>query len=291
MEFTVITGMSGAGKTHASNIFEDLGYYCIDNMPSKMIPYFVELYSKVQDRNERVAFVIDVRGESDFISLLTEIDALKAKGYDNKLVFIDCNDQVLITRYKESRRVHPLVATKNLTVKEALVTERMLLLPVKERADYTIDTTNLTPSQLRDKLVAIQDIATYSPMIITCMSFGYKYGIPQDADLLFDVRCLPNPYYIPELRELTGRDSAVYDYVLSFDDTKMFLKKLYDMIDFLLPLYIKEGKKQLTVAIGCTGGKHRSVAITETLAAYLKGRELKSVSVHRDIVKKFVGDK
>lgn len=291
MEFLVITGMSGAGKTQASNILEDMGYYCIDNMPSAMIPYFAELYSQMPGRSANVAFIIDVRGESDFLPLLSELDVLKAKGYCCRTVFIDCENRVLVNRYKETRRVHPLVTLKNISVSEALALERKLLEPVREKADYIIDTTNLTSHQLRDKLLAIQNTSRTRSLVVTCLSFGYKYGIPTEADLVFDVRCFPNPFYVPELKNLTGLEGEVKDYVFSAGQVREFMNKLFDMMDFLIPLYSEEGKSQLTVAIGCTGGKHRSVAIAEALAEHFRTGGLNPITVHRDIVKKFVGDK
>ncbi len=291
MEFLVITGMSGAGKTQASNILEDMGYYCIDNMPSAMIPYFAELYSQMPGRSANVAFIIDVRGESDFLPLLSELDVLKAKGYCCRTVFIDCENRILVNRYKETRRVHPLVTLKNISVSEALALERKLLEPVREKADYIIDTTNLTSHQLRDKLLAIQNTSRTRSLVVTCLSFGYKYGIPTEADLVFDVRCFPNPFYVPELKNLTGLEGEVKDYVFSAGQVREFMNKLFDMMDFLIPLYAEEGKSQLTVAIGCTGGKHRSVAIAEALAEHFRTGGLNPITVHRDIVKKFVGDK
>jgi UPF0042 nucleotide-binding protein len=291
MEFVVITGMSGAGKTQASHVMEDMGYYCIDNMPSAMIPYFAEVYSTMPGKSANVAFIIDVRGESDFQPLLSELARLKESGYCCRTVFIDCEDRVLINRYKETRRVHPLVTLKNVSVNEALSMERQMLEPMKEKADYQIDTSTLTSSQLRDKLMAILGTSRTDSMVITCMSFGYKYGIATEADLVFDVRCFPNPFYVPELKHQTGLDEAVRDYVFSHKPTVDFMSKLYDMVDFLVPLYAEEGKTQLTIAIGCTGGKHRSVAITEALAIHLQASGLNTISVHRDIIKKFIGDK
>ncbi len=291
MEFVVITGMSGAGKTQASHVMEDMGYYCIDNMPSAMIPYFAEVYSTMPGKSANVAFIIDVRGESDFQPLLSELARLKENGYCCRTVFIDCEDRVLINRYKETRRVHPLVTLKNVSVNEALSMERQMLEPMKEKADYRIDTSTLTSSQLRDKLMAILDTSRTDSMVITCMSFGYKYGIATEADLVFDVRCFPNPFYVPELKQQTGLDEAVREYVFSHKPTIDFMTKLYDMVDYLVPLYAEEGKTQLTIAIGCTGGKHRSVAITEALATHLQAGGLNTITVHRDIIKKFIGDK
>jgi len=291
MEFVVITGMSGAGKTQASHVMEDMGYYCIDNMPSAMIPYFAEVYSTMPGKSANVAFIIDVRGENDFHPLLSELSRLKEKGYCCRTVFIDCEDRVLINRYKETRRVHPLVTLKNVSVNEALSMERQMLEPMKEKADYRIDTSTLTSSQPRDKLMAILDTSRTDSMVITCMSFGYKYGIATEADLVFDVRCFPNPFYVPDLKHQTGLDEAVCEYVFAHEPTVNFMTKLYDMIDYLIPLYAEEGKTQLTIAIGCTGGKHRSVAISEALASHLQAGGLNAISVHRDIIKKFIGDK
>ena len=291
MEYLVISGMSGAGKSLTVDVLEDMGYYCIDNMPSAMIPYFAEVYSTMPGKSTNVAFIIDVRGESDFQPLLSELARLKEKGYCCRTVFLDCEDRVLINRYKETRRVHPLVTLRNVSVNEALAMERRMLEPMKEAADYRIDTSTLTPSQLRDKLMAILDTSRTDSMVITCMSFGYKYGIATEADLVFDVRCFPNPFYVPELKPMTGLDEAVRQYVFSHQPTVDFISKLYEMLDFLVPLYAEEGKSQLTIAIGCTGGKHRSVAITEALAAHLQSIGLNTITVHRDIVKKFIGDK
>ncbi len=291
MDFVVITGMSGAGKTQAAHVLEDMGYYCIDNMPSTMIPYFAEVYSKMPGKSPNVAFIMDVRGESDFQPLLDELDRLRANGYCCRTVYIDCEDRVLINRYKETRRVHPLVTLKTISVNEALALEREMLEPVKEKADYLIDTSTLTSAQLKDKVMAILNSSRTGSLVITCMSFGYKYGIATEADLVFDVRCFPNPFYVPELKGLTGLDEAVKNYVFDNRSTTEFIAKLFDMIDYLIPLYAEEGKTQLTIAIGCTGGKHRSVAITEAVARHLEADGLNTITVHRDIIKKFIGDK
>lgn len=292
MEFLVLTGMSGAGKTQASNTLEDMGYYCIDNMPAALIATFAELYTQTPGKAQNVAFILDVRGENEFNTLFEQLDMLKKRGYACRTVFIDCNDRVLLNRFKETRRLHPLVALKNVTVSEAIMLEREMLSPVKARADYVIDTSTLTPLQLRDRIKAILFASEGgSGMIITCLSFGFKYGIATEADLVFDVRCFPNPYYKEELRDLTGLDDPVRDFVFSFDETNSFMDKLFDMVDYLIPLYIEEGKPQLIIAFGCTGGKHRSVAIAEALASHLRANNLNTVTIHRDIVKKFTGDK
>ena len=291
MEFLILTGMSGAGKSQASNTLEDMGYYCIDNMPAALIPVFAELYTQTPGKASSVAFIIDVRGEIEFQSLFDQLEKLKEKGYDCRTIFVDCDSDVLLHRYKETRRVHPLAAPKNLPVKDAIETEREMLAPVRAQADYVIDTSYLSNHQLHDKLSAILAARGHSNIVINCMSFGFKYGIASEADLVFDVRCFPNPYYIEELKDKTGLDDEVRSYVFSFSQTLKFMEKLTDMIDFLLPLYIEEGKSQLIIAIGCTGGKHRSVAIAEALGAHLKERGMTTVTIHRDIIKKFSGDK
>lgn len=291
MDFIILTGMSGSGKSNAANTLEDMGYYCIDNMPVSLIPKFVELYTKTPGKSSNVAFIIDVRGEIEFNSLFDELAQLSSGGFNCRTIFIDCNNTVLLNRYKETRRIHPLVAARNISINEAIATEREMLSEVKTRADYIIDTSTMTIHQLRDKIVAIVTSDVKKNIFVTCMSFGFKYGITTEADLVFDVRCFPNPFYEPELKDLTGIDKAVSDYVFSFDQTKAFMKKLCDMIDFLMPLYIEEGKAQLIIAVGCTGGKHRSVAITEALASHLKDQGIKTISIHRDIIKKAVGDK
>lgn len=291
MEFLIITGMSGSGKSQASNILEDLGYYCIDNMPSAMIGYFANLYTKMPGKTSNVALVIDVRGETDFHPLVNEIKRLCDEGFTCRIIFMDSEDRVIINRYKESRRSHPLVAHKNISVSEALAEERVMLAPVKDAADYVIDTTNLTASQLRNKLISCVGGTLTGSVVITCMSFGFKYGVPTDADLVFDVRCFPNPYYIAELRDKTGLDKPVKDYVFASKNADEFKNKLIEMLDFLIPLYVEEGKNQLTIAIGCTGGKHRSVAFTEAVSEHLSNSYSNVMTIHRDIIKKFIGDK
>lgn len=291
MEILLLTGMSGAGKTQAGHTLEDLGYYCIDNMPSAMIPYFVDICSEMPMKSSSVAFIMDVRGESDFASFLNGFELLKEKGHQCHTIYLECDDQVLINRYKETRRAHPLVNLMNLSVSDAIATERRMLAPVRDVADYFIDTSTLTTAQLKDKLMLILNCSRTDSLVITCMSFGYKYGIPAEADLVFDVRCFRNPFYVPDLKPLTGLDPAVRDYVMTNEATLGFMDRLYALIDYLVPLYVEEGKTQVTIAIGCTGGKHRSVAVAEALSSHFKDRKLNSITLHRDMVKKFVGDK
>ncbi len=283
MRYIIVTGMSGAGKSNAAGTLEDMGFYCIDNMPVALISKFAELYAETESRRSDVAFIIDVRGESDFGPLIDEIKALKDGGYDCRVLVLDCSDKVLLNRYKETRRIHPLSAWHNITVSDALVMERKMLEPIFRAADYRIDTTYLTPKQAQEQIRNIINPLAKRSITVNVMSFGFKNGSVPEADLLFDVRCFPNPFYIPELKELTGLDAPVREYIMNSPQTITFLEKLYDMIDFLIPLYVAEGKKQLTVAIGCTGGKHRSVMIAEALSNHLKDRGELTVVIHRDI--------
>jgi UPF0042 nucleotide-binding protein len=283
MEFVIITGISGAGKSRAANAFEDMGFYCVDNMPPSLIQKFAEICAQSNGNISKVAFVTDVRGGSLFESLFVEIDKLRQSNFDFKLLFLDASDETIVKRYKETRRKHPL---DNLfgSVTEAIANERRILQPVRERADYIIDTTNLSLAQLRDRITTIfAEGNKKDNIIVNCMSFGFKFGIPIDADLVFDVRCFPNPFYIDELKPLTGLDEKVRDYVFSFKETNEFMDKLYDMIDFLLPFYIAEGKTHLTISIGCTGGKHRSVAMSEKLCDHINDKGYYAVVSHRDI--------
>lgn len=291
MDFIILTGMSGAGKTQAAHILEDLGYYCIDNMPVAMIPEFAEFYTKSPTRTANVAFIIDVRGEIEFGTLFNEMDQLKEKGFVCRTIFMDCADNVLVNRYKETRRLHPLVPIRNIGIREAIDEERKILESVKARAEYIIDTTNLTLSQLRQRVTVIISGVLANGIVVNCISFGFKYGIVTEADMVFDVRCFRNPFYVDSLRDKTGLDKEVRDYVFETIDTNRFMDKLTDMVDFLIPLYTEEGKSQLIVAIGCTGGKHRSVAIAERLCDHLVTKGCNAVAIHRDIIKKYVGDK
>ncbi len=277
--------MSGAGKSQAADAIEDLGWYTIDNMPAQLIPKVAEIYTASPGNQGKVAFVVDIRGQVDFESLFSRLDELKLQNINCRAVFMDCSDEVIIARYKYTRRSHPLVKSKGITMAEALRREREFLAPAKLRADYIIDTTKLTTNQMKEKIAGIVNVGSEHEMFVTCMSFGFKHGAAVEADLVFDVRCFPNPYYYPELKEHTGLEAPVRDFVFSHDETKEFLKKLSDMIDFLLPLYDKEGKAQLIIAVGCTGGKHRSVAITEALSAHIRDEGYSTVTIHRDITK------
>lgn len=284
MAIVIVTGVSGAGKSRAANALEDIGFYCVDNMPPALIPKFAELCLQTDGKIKNMAIVTDVRGGDLFNSLFTDLEELRKQGGDYKILFLDADDSVLIRRFKETRRKHPL-STPGGSIQEALETERAILRPARERADYIIDTTNLSPAQLRERLTVLFLGDKRTGLMVNCMSFGFKYGPATEGDLVFDVRCFPNPFYIDSLKRLTGLDAAVRDYVFSSDVTRQFMVKLFDLIDFLLPLYIEEGKSQLVVAIGCTGGKHRSVAIAEALYRHLLEKKVPVAVNHRDIQK------
>ena len=285
MEFLIITGLSGAGKSRAADVLEDLDYYCVDNMPVALMPRFAELCMATKGRYEKVALVTDVREKDGFDTLLSTLDELKAMDLGCHILYMDADVRTLVRRYKESRRPHPL-AVPGSTVEESIKREMRLLAPVRERAEYIVSTSNQPLSALQQRLFALfADKDRKRELDITVMSFGYKYGLPMEADLVFDARFLPNPFYVEELRPQSGLDPAVSDYVLSFQQTEEFLGQLEKMLDFLLPLYVEEGKLGLTIAVGCTGGRHRSVAIAAALNKRLQGKGLKSVNLNRDIDK------
>lgn len=281
MRFIIVTGLSGAGKSQAIRCLEDLNYFCIENIPPSLIPKFAELSYKVNDSVEKIAIVIDVRGGKFFDELFNGLRELNEIGYRYEILFLDASDEALVKRFKESRRTHPL--SKKGRILTGIQQEREMLSEVKLKADCVIDTTDLTVRKLRDKLKCIYgEKEREGGFVINVMSFGFKYGMPIDADLIFDVRFLPNPYYIDELRSLSGNDSSIKDYVTSFEVTREFIKKVTDMLDFLIPYYIKEGKSQLVVGIGCTGGRHRSVVIANAINDFLKDNHNTEI-IHRDI--------
>ena len=285
MEFLIITGLSGAGKSRAADVLEDLDYYCVDNMPVALMPKFAELCIATGGRYEKVALVTDVRGKNSFEELLKIIDELENMNCNVRILYMDADVRTLVRRYKESRRPHPL-ATRGTSIEDAIYKEIDLLTPVRERADYIVNSANLTLGQLQSRLFTLFSAEGGKREIdVTVESFGYKYGLPLDADLVFDVRFLPNPYYVEELRQLTGLDRPVAEYVFHYQQTRTFMEKIQEMLDYLLPLYIEEGKLTLTVAVGCTGGRHRSVAIAAALTEYLKAEGVNAVNINRDIEK------
>jgi len=281
MKLILLTGMLASGKSIALRVFQDLGYYCIDNMPPDLIVEFVELSQKIEPKIEKIALVVDVRGRMFFGDIDELLDSLK-KNYGCEIVFINAMDEVLIRRYKASRRRHLLGADERIEV--TIQKERKLLQKVWEKSDYFIDTTNSRDAEFKSKLIKMFGTEEdQNEMNIDIVSFGFKYGILMDADLIFDVRFLPNPYYEPELKALSGKDDAVYQYVMSYPESNEFVRKVVDMLSFLLPKYLKEGKRQLIIGIGCTGGRHRSVTITRVLQEQLRKNNIASNIDHRDI--------
>ncbi|MBP1561682.1 MAG: RNase adapter RapZ [Oscillospiraceae bacterium] len=284
MKFLIVTGMSGSGKSGAVNVLEDIGYYCIDNIPPQLIPKFAEICIN-NGQMQKVAIVTDIRGGELFFELDEGLNYLKSNKLDTSIIFLDASDEVLIKRYKETRRKHPLDEQCHGSLQRAINTEREVLASVREHADYYIDTSELSMNQLKETVYSLFLDNPNESMVVKVMSFGFKYGVSREADLVFDVRCLPNPFYIPELKQHTGLESCVRDYVLSFEQSQTLVKKLEDMLDFLIPLYIHEGKSQLVIAFGCTGGKHRSVTFAETIYKYLSDKNMKCRICHRDINK------
>lgn len=282
ISFVIITGISGAGKTEAMKAFEDLGYFCVDNLPPVLLPKFAELCAQSEGRINRIALVVDIRGGGFFDSLLASLALLEEAGYSYEILYLEAEDEVIIRRFKESRRRHPLAGEGRIA--DGIQAERSRLENVKGKASMIIDTSNLTVRQLREKITErFGQLNDGQKMIITIVSFGFGHGIPLDADLIFDVRFLPNPYYVDSLRDLDGNYQEVADYVLKWPVTAKFLAKLYDFISFLIPQYINEGKLQLVIGIGCTGGRHRSVTIANQLREFLKAKGYKAVVEHRDI--------
>ncbi|MDE6661946.1 MAG: RNase adapter RapZ [Lachnospiraceae bacterium] len=283
MRFVVVTGMSGGGKSTVLKMLEDAGFYCVDNLPVPLIEKFMELIMTPGTEITKVALGLDVRADQPFEDVRKTLGKLRDDGYTFEILFMDASDNVLIKRYKETRRMHPLSPEGR--IEDGVGKERKILEGIKKKSDYVIDTSNLLTRELREELGRIfVGNEGYNSLMITILSFGFKNGIPADADLVFDVRFLPNPFYIDELKHKTGNDKEVQDYVLSFMEASDFMEKLVDMLNFLIPNYIKEGKYQLVVGIGCTGGKHRSVTLANELYARMKNRGSYGIKLyHRDI--------
>ncbi len=281
MKFIIVSGVSGAGKSQALKALEDAGYFCVDNLPLSVSEKFLEICHK-SETFKKVALGIDIRGQLFFSEFNHFIQALKVFGIKYTMVFLEATDDTLVSRFKETRRKHPL--WEEGTVLDDIKRERELLEPIKNVADLIIDTTDTELKELRKKILLFaEEKESLKDMVIDVSSFGYKYGCPKDGDIVFDVRFLPNPFYVKELKHKTGLDKKVEDYVMMWPNTKRFLKKFMDLVEFILPQYIKEGKKQLHIAIGCTGGKHRSVVLSETIAEILKKDGYKVYIKHRDI--------
>ena len=283
MEILIISGLSGAGKSKAASALEDMGFYIVDNMPAAMILKFAEFCAGGNGRYDRVALVYDVRTASSFTELFDVLDQLKKMDGVCRMLFLEASPETIIKRYKETRRRHPLARGTD-SLEEAVEKERVLMDPVKDRADFVIDTSRLSTAQLRSELLRLfGQEGEKGGMTVSVVSFGFKYGLPLEADLVFDVRFMPNPFYIEDLRPQTGLDRAVADYVFQFPQTRDYMKKLEDLLAFSLPLYAEEGKTSLTVAVGCTGGHHRSVAVTHALAAFVRNQGYQTVENHRDM--------
>jgi RNase adapter protein RapZ len=290
MRFVIVTGLSGAGKSLAIKYLEDLGYFCVDNLPPSLIPKFAEICFQGTSKIERIALVTDIRGGELFNDLIPALTDLKAAGLSYEILFLEASDKVLIKRFKESRRMHPLAHEGRLI--RGINEERKILQEIKDRADHIIDTSNLTAKQFKEEIVNIfVEGKAFKGIIINIVSFGFKYGIPIECDLVFDVRFIPNPYYIDSMRRFTGLNPIVNEYVLTAPETVEFLNKLTDMLEFLIPNYTREGKSQLVIGIGCTGGKHRSVAIADTLYQTLSAKGQSVIIDHRDIEKDNKGAK
>ncbi len=282
IRFVIITGLSGAGKSETMKCFEDLGYFCVDNLPPVLIPKFAELCAQSEGRINSIALVVDIRGGSFFDDIFEALETLEQSGFSYEILFLEAGPEILVRRFKESRRRHPLSSTGAIT--EGIRAESQRLQEIRGKASLIIDTSEISVKTLRDR---IQECYDHQPqqqkMLVTVVSFGFKNGIPLDADLVFDVRFLPNPHYVDSLRALNGNHCEVADYVMKWSLTTRFLTKLYDMVDFLGPLYIKEGKSNLIIGIGCTGGQHRSVTIANRLGEFLRTRGYRVVVDHRDI--------
>ena len=283
MRFIIVTGLSGAGKTEATRSLEDMGYFCVDNLPPKLIPKFAEACVQSQGKINKVALVIDIRGGIFFDDLFESLNYLKNQDFKYEILFLDASDEVLVKRFKETRRSHPLAPGSRIIT--GINEERNRLREVKDRADIIIDTSKYAIKDLREEMTKnYGDVEQPQKQLsVTILSFGFKYGIPVDSDLVFDVRFIPNPFYIPELKPYSGNDEPVKNYVLAQEETKEFIRRIDDLLDFLIPNYKKEGKRQLIISVGCTGGRHRSVAIANALYKSLANKNY-SISVeHRDI--------
>lgn len=285
MRFVIVTGMSGGGKSTALKLLEDAGFYCVDNLPVPLIEKFIELIETPNAEIQKVALGLDVRTDQNFEATYKSLKQLREKGYLFEILFMDSNDSTLIKRYKETRRKHPLALGEGERLEDGIRKEREVLRKIKEQSDYILDSSKLLTRELKAELDRIfLGNEEFNSLMVSVMSFGFKHGIPQDADLVFDVRFLPNPFYIEELKHLTGNDKPVQDYVMQSPEAEGFLKKLLEMLEFLLPGYVKEGKHQLVIAIGCTGGQHRSVTLANELYGRMKNKGNYGLNInHRDI--------
>lgn len=285
MNFLIVTGLSGAGKSMTVNALEDIGFFCIDNIPVALLPRIVDFALQGENQLNRVAVVMDVRGVRSIEQLKEALADLDDKKINYDILFLDANDSVIQRRYKETRRQHPLSVAEKVPISEAIARERKLLQPLRDKAKYVIDTSLLSAAQNRERVCSLFLDKGESPMALTVVSFGFKYGLPQEADLVLDVRCLPNPFYVPELKHKTGLDQEVVDFVLSHPEAQELLHRYENFLQYALPLYVKEGKSQLTIAVGCTGGKHRSITFARKLAEYCTSLGYEPGVQHRDAVR------
>ncbi|RDY21979.1 RNase adapter RapZ [Criibacterium bergeronii] len=282
MKIVIITGMSGSGKSEAMNVMEDMGYYCIDNLPPEIIPKMVTLSADSKGTLNKIALGVDIRGYQFLEEINNALNFLEESGFDYQIIFLESSDETIVKRYKMSRRRHPL--SNGDDILQGIFKEKTLLADIRKKADYIVDTSNFLPIDLRGEIMSLfNDDIKNKELMITIVSFGFKYGIPIDADLVFDVRFMPNPYYVIEMRHHTGNDQDVQDYVMNNETSIEFIKKLEDILDFLIPMYIKEGKNHLVIAIGCTGGRHRSVTVSNLIYSYLLKQKYSVFLKHRDI--------
>ena len=285
MEFIIISGLSGAGKSKAASFMEDMGFFCVDNLPAPLIPKFAELGMAGTGEYDRVVLVTDVRSGTNFSALFQSLEALKGMKCPYRILYMDASDDVIIKRYKETRRSHPLAEECD-SLEGAIALERRMLAPLRERAEFVVDTSDLSTAKLRGELLRLFGRGSQEgAMTVSVTSFGFKHGLPREADLVFDVRFLPNPYYITELRSQTGLDEPVRSFVFNYQQTRDFMTHLEDLMNFLLPQYVEEGKAALVIGIGCTGGQHRSVAITKALADFIKQKGYQATENHRDMTR------
>ena len=281
LKIVIITGISGSGKSEAMNVMEDLGYYCVDNLPPEIIPKIVSLGDNSKGKLDKIALGVDIRGYQFLKEINNAIDFLNENKFEYDVIFLESENEVLVKRYKMSRRRHPLSKGENII--EVIEKERQMLSEVRKKAKYIINTSNFLPIDLRNEIISIFDENIKDTgFLITIISFGFKYGVPIDSDLVFDVRFMPNPYYVDTLKEKTGNEKEIQDYVMNSQDSITFLEKLKDMLLFLLPMYIKEGKNHLVISIGCTGGKHRSVTVSNLIYDFLKDQKYNVFKKHRD---------
>ncbi|MEE0801860.1 MAG: RNase adapter RapZ [Gemmiger sp.] len=282
MNFLVVTGLSGAGKSMAVNALEDIGFFCIDNIPVGLLPKILDFAQKGENQLSRVAVVMDVRGLHSVQDTKEALDALDEKQMPYDILFLDANDNAIRRRYKETRRLHPMTISEGLPVGDAITKERTILQPLRDRAKYVIDTSLLSAAQNRERVCGLFLGKDQCSMSLSIVSFGFKYGLPQESDIVFDVRCLPNPFYVPELKSLTGLDQPVVDYVMQFPESQELLRRMESFLEYALPLYVKEGKSQLVISVGCTGGKHRSITFARKLGEFCQKLGYQPSVQHRD---------